>query len=257
MHSLYKLLLFHFLSCFGLHTLGSQIINGTTVPENLMVYMASVQNIEEKHVCGGFLISEDFVVTAAHCINAKPTSVVVGTHNLKKMGNYAMRYSVKTCKHPSYIDVRTGDDIMLLKLSKKARLNKRVQPIQLPKNEIKLEDNKKCSVAGWGFTKTGGEAVDVLKRADVPIVNLDVCKKEWCSICFNLPANIICAGGYGTKKGFCRGDSGGPLVCDKKAVGVVSFNMKENCDYPNAPNVYTNISKYLPWIRKTLKQGHC
>ncbi|XP_044056244.1 granzyme B-like [Siniperca chuatsi] len=255
MHALHKFLLFYLLTCLGLNTHGGEIINGKKTKENLMLYMASVQN-NEGHVCGGFLISEDFVVTAAHCGNWNPTSVVLGTHNLKKVDNDTMRYSVKRCKHPSFDNVRTGNDIMLLKLSKKARLDKRVQPIQLPKNEVKIK-YKTCRVAGWGFTRTGGKVVDVLQDVDVPFVNLKVCEKVWAKISFNLPANIICAGGYGTKKGFCQGDSGGPLVCGRTAVGVVSFNKKKNCDYPNVPNVYTDISKYLPWINKILKEKNC
>lgn len=47
--------------------LGDEIINGKKAPEKLMLYMASLQNKHGQHVCGGFLISEDFVVSAAHC----------------------------------------------------------------------------------------------------------------------------------------------------------------------------------------------
>ncbi|KAG8003590.1 Kallikrein-14, partial [Nibea albiflora] len=54
-----------------------------------------------------------------------------------------------------------------------------------------------------------------------------------------------------------KGDSGGPLVCNGKAVGIVSFNYNGNCEYPDFPNVYTDISKYLPWINDTLKQKTC
>ncbi|XP_067454222.1 duodenase-1-like [Thunnus thynnus] len=255
MHGLHTFLLFLLLACLGRNTLGSEIINGKKVPDNLMLYMASVQN-NRGHVCGGFLISEDFVVTAAHCDDSNPTSVVLGTHNLKKV-NDMMRYNVTRCKHPSYQNVRSGNDIMLLKLSRKARLDKRVQPIQLPKTEMKIKDKAKCRVAGWGRMGKELGRVDVLQFVDVPIINLNVCKTEWDQIQVKLPEYVICAGGYDTDKGICQGDSGGPLVCSGMAVGVVSFNMKRNCDYPNVPNVYTDISKNLHWIKKILKKKKC
>ncbi|XP_041791630.1 duodenase-1-like isoform X1 [Chelmon rostratus] len=219
MHALHKLLLFHLL---GLNALGSEIINGKRVPEKLMLYMASVQNRTERHICGGFLISEDFVVTAAHCDRQTPTSVVLGTHNLKKVDNKTMRYAVRRCKHPSFDNERSGNDIMLLKLSKKVELDERVQPIPLPKTKMKIRDKAKCRVAGWGYMRTGGKAVDVLQEVDVPFINLEVCKAEWRKIRFELPNTVICAGGYDTTKGFCQADSGGPLVCGGTAVGVVS-----------------------------------
>ncbi|KAM7013237.1 granzyme B-like [Tautogolabrus adspersus] len=118
---------------------------------------------------------------------------------------------------------------------------------------MKLKDNKKCHVVGWSKTRTNGTAVNDLREVEVPVINLKKCQEKW----EKLPSNVICAGGYGTKKGFCQGDSGGPLVCDKQAVGVVSFNNNDVCDYPDVPNVYTDMSKYLPWIKETLKKKNC
>ncbi|KAL7396870.1 hypothetical protein ABVT39_012748 [Epinephelus coioides] len=251
MHALHGFLLFHLLTCLGLHALGSEIINGKKVPENLMLYMASVQN-EGQHVCGGFLINEDFVLTAAHCDCLGITRVVLGTHNLNKTDNGNIRYIKERYKHPSYETVGKGKDIMLLKLAEKARLDNRVQTIPLPTPETNIKENQRCSVAGWGYTSTGGGAVDDLRVVNVSVMNLQDCKEKWSGL--PLPDSVICAGGYETDKGFCQGDSGGPLVCDEKAVGVVSFNKFANCNYPDVPNVYTDISKHLPWIKSIINR---
>uniref|UniRef100_A0A3P9BSI7 Peptidase S1 domain-containing protein n=1 Tax=Maylandia zebra TaxID=106582 RepID=A0A3P9BSI7_9CICH len=89
-----------------------QIIKGRKAEKKQMMYMASVQD-NNGHICGGFLVSEYFVMTAAHCA----PNVVLGTHNLKKVDD-TMRYDVKMCKH-SFKDVLSGNDIMLLKFLSK------------------------------------------------------------------------------------------------------------------------------------------
>ncbi|XP_026200679.1 duodenase-1-like [Anabas testudineus] len=247
MKALHKLLLLLVLTCHGQNGHGSKIIHGQKVPENLMLYMVSVQN-NQGHVCGGFLISEDFVLTAAHCDDSNPTSVVLGTHNLKGAEKTAIKEKYKP---DAYESVGKGYDIMLLKLSRKVPLNNRVQTIQLPESGMNIKENQQCLVAGWGMTKTRGHVENDLRMVDVSVIDLDVCKYKWPG----LPANVICAGGYGTNKGFCQGDSGGPLVCNGIAVGVVSFNMNSICDYPNIPNVYTDVSKHRDWINKITNWG--
>ncbi|XP_071772218.2 granzyme B-like [Centroberyx gerrardi] len=256
MRGLHKFLLFHVLTCLGQKALGSEIINGKKAQKKSFLYVASVQ-IDGKHRCGGFLVNKEFVVTAAHCdpeTNAK-MSVVLGTHNLKRVNKKTMRYNVMKYKHPSYENVSSGNDIMLLKLSRKAKLSKTMETIQLPSQNEIIKANTKCTVAGWGLIKTGGTVVDALQVVDVSTIDLKVCQEAWDQ--FTLPANVTCAGGYKTNKGFCQGDSGGPLVCNGKAVGIVSFNNSDNCDYPDVPNVYTEISKFLPWIKKILKKKAC
>ncbi|XP_042272868.1 mast cell protease 1A-like [Thunnus maccoyii] len=254
MHGLHKFLLFHVLTCLRQNGLGSEIINGKKAKKSLL-YMASVQ-VNRSHKCGGFLISEDFVVTAAHCDSPHPMSVVLGTNNLRKVVDDTMRYNVMKYKHPDYVDILSGNDIMLLKLSRKAHLGKKpIKPIKLPSHHMNLKGIKKCSVAGWGFTRTGGQIVDELREVNVSIIKLKVCKDKWLPG-VKFPHNIICAGGYGTDKGFCQGDSGGPLVCNGIAVGVVSFNNGGNCDYPDVPNIYTDISKFIPWINVFLKKNN-
>ncbi|XP_013766564.1 granzyme-like protein 1 [Pundamilia nyererei] len=257
MHALQKCLLVTAVTCLIQNALGSEIINGKKADEKSMQYMASVQN-NKKHTCGGFLVSKDFVMTAAHCRfeNPKSLSVVLGTHDLRKE-NKKMRYGVKMiCRHPAFKEVANGNDIMLLKLSKKVPLGnkKPIKLIPLPIQKLNLEENEICSVAGWGPTEPGKSGyVNELQVLDVPIINKDKCQKLW----RRTLKNVICTGGYKAKSGICQGDSGGPLVCNESAVGIVSFNNNNSCKYPDVPNVYTDISQFLPWITDILKKKKC
>lgn len=95
--------------------------------------------------------------------------------------------------------------MMRLQLSEKVN-NKRIKRIQLPRGtkDMKIKNNSKCWVAGWGATADGGDSVKQLERAEVRYLKLNSCKKEWRKYS-NLPKNVICAGGFTEDgKGFCK-----------------------------------------------------
>uniref|UniRef100_A0A671UET7 Peptidase S1 domain-containing protein n=1 Tax=Sparus aurata TaxID=8175 RepID=A0A671UET7_SPAAU len=254
MQALHKLLLLHVLTYLGRNALGAKIINGVKVPKDSMLFMASVQTTDG-HVCGCSLISDNFVLTAAHCDGDNdddvPVRVVFGTHDLRKTGT--VRHVEQRCKHPDYQNDTLENDIMLLKLSQSVPVGGTIQRIRLPPPDMNLQPNQLCHVAGWGETETDGR-VDDLRVVNVSVVDQKVCRRQWSNE--YVPANVICAGGYKTLKGFCRGDSGGPLVCNGVAAGVVSF-ADQSCMNQSIPNVYTDVSKFLPWIDQIVSRNGC
>uniref|UniRef100_A0A3B4DR66 trypsin n=1 Tax=Pygocentrus nattereri TaxID=42514 RepID=A0A3B4DR66_PYGNA len=219
-------------------THGEEISNGKKAKKNSLQYMASVQ-VNEKHKCGEFPIDASYVLTAAHCDEGM--SVVLGAHNIS--ANNLIQYEVKKIyKHPSYKDPKTGNDIMLLKLSSSVKQGKFVKIVKIPSKDKPLKPKTKY-------------VVNDLLVTDVSTVSLKDCKKKWDKANqTKLPPNVLCAGGYGTKSGACQVEQV-ILVCSGTAVGIVSFNYNRNCDYPNVLNVYTQISKFTIWIKKTIKKG--
>ncbi|KAI5621486.1 arginine esterase-like [Silurus asotus] len=241
-----------FSTCVFHATRGEQIIHGKKAKKNTLKYMASVQ-LKNEHGCGGFLINPGYVLTAAHCYE-KNLTVVLGTQNIDPNKSKLRRYAVESAiKHPSYKNVISGFDLMLLKLSEK--VNPKEKGIKIIKfsNERKLVKPKtKCKVAGWGKTEKQNMVNDLMV-VDVSTIDTSICRNAWGKN--ELPSNILCAGGYQTKNGACQGDSGGPLVCRGLAVGIVSFNLNRNCTYPNLPNVYTEIAPYSNWIKEEIKRN--
>uniref|UniRef100_A0A671UJP4 trypsin n=1 Tax=Sparus aurata TaxID=8175 RepID=A0A671UJP4_SPAAU len=254
MQALHKLLLLHVLTYLGRNALGAKIINGVKVPKDSMLFMASVQTTDG-HVCGCSLISDNFVLTAAHCDGDNdddvPVRVVFGTHDLRKTGT--VRHVEQRCKHPDYQNDTLENDIMLLKLSQSVPVGGTIRRIRLPPPNMNLQPNQLCRVAGWGVTEAG-RSVDDLRVALVSVVNQNVCRRQLDEI----PANVICAGGYRTQNGACNGDSGGPLVCNEVAAGVASYiGLHRGCRDDHFPNVYTDVSKFRPWIDQILSRNGC
>ncbi|KAL7866688.1 hypothetical protein AOLI_G00145020 [Acnodon oligacanthus] len=220
-----------------------KIVNGTEAKPHSRPYMVSVQG-NKKHVCGGFLVSPLFVMTAAHCWKSlKETGVtaVIGAHDLNS--NDFDRLPVKEHHiNPKFTEGNDpSNDIMLLKLGRSAENSKNAALIAIPEINVNTKEGAVCIVSGWGCTRTSGTPSNVLLEAKIKVFSNNECKALWHF------KNILCAGGH--HAGFCKGDSGSPLVCNSAAVGIASFFDKDNCDTPKKPNAYTKISAFLPWIR--------
>ncbi|KAM9066409.1 chymase isoform X2 [Sarcophilus harrisii] len=193
--------------------------------------------------CGGFLIRSDFVMTAAHC-EGDFITVKLGAHNIRYSERTWQTINVKhQFPHPEYNGTRFLNDIMLLKLEKKANLTAAVKTIPLTSRLKSVLPGQECLAAGWGRTKPEARASDTLQEVELTLRNSSDCKDLKC---FNERSHL-CVGTPNSNKTTLKGDSGGPLVCSGVAQGIDSYGKNK------PPSVFTRIAHYRPWIDKILK----
>ncbi|XP_025775868.1 granzyme H-like isoform X4 [Puma concolor] len=114
-----------------------EIIGGHEAKPHSRPYMVFVQFLvgNSKKRCGGALVNEDFVLTAAHCLGSS-INVTLGAHNIKKQEKTQQIIPVRRAiPHPDYNPKNYSNDIMLLQLVKKAKLTAAVRPLGLPKGK--------------------------------------------------------------------------------------------------------------------------
>ncbi|XP_067420358.1 mast cell protease 1A-like [Emydura macquarii macquarii] len=227
--------------------LTARVIGGQESPPRTRPYMAYVQ-IGSAGSCGGFLIREDVVVSAAHCsCNLGNIFVHLGVWDIKNPGQNWQRIRARRwVQHPDFNNENLDNDIMLIKLSHGAELSEWVGPIPLPEADHHVRPGSQCSVAGWGRTGVN-TTTDRLQQAEQEVVLDGLCREQYRH--YN-PSTMLCAGNTNTKKAAFEGDSGGPLVCDGVVHGIVSNG--DPSGHP--PSVYTRISKFIPWINETLQK---
>ncbi|XP_028443780.1 granzyme B-like [Perca flavescens] len=206
-----------------------EVIGGREAVPHSRPYMVLLEQrmpSGNKKNCGGFLLNEDFVMTAAHC-QASSYTVILGVHNVYSSNGIQRSSVVQTFPHKDYDETDLSNDIMLLKLSSKANFSTNVQPIALAgQGDGSLP--KSCIVSGWGRTDKHIKHMSlVLMEANVTISTECEKEKSYCTEGETGPGN---------------GDSGGPLVCeDGKAYGVVSSGYLNKYSYAKIPD-------YRSWI---------
>lgn len=235
-------------------------------------WMALLQDIHEKFVCGGTLITKWHVLTAAHCKTQKLISVRLGENDLSKHKdcNDEMEEDcsdpvqdimiAKFIPHELYSPAKKKNDIALVRLVRPARFCDSVVPICLPLEESQMPSEQNLQsmiVTGWGATENNFTSA-ILQFAKLPVYPVERCsdKLSVFKAGFTLDDSYICTLSK-NKIDHCRGDSGGPLQYISKETnqfyqyGIVAFGGK-TCGDGNIPSVYTNVPYFIDWIRSKL-----
>ncbi|XP_020501674.1 chymotrypsin-like elastase family member 2A [Labrus bergylta] len=238
----------------------SRVVAGEDVRPHSWPWQISLQSDSSgywRHVCGGSLLSPDWVLTAAHCINDRYNyRVELGKHSLTKSeeGSVALT-AAKIITHEDYNILLSRNDIALIKLSSSVTFSDTIMPACIPDEGVVLPHGAPCYVTGWGRLSTDGPPADTLQQALLPVVGHDTCsQQDWWSVLAT--DKMVCAGGDGITAG-CNGDSGGPLNCQNPdgswdVHGVVSFGSGQGCNVFQKPTVFTKVGSYINWMNTVI-----
>ncbi|XP_065169021.1 brachyurin-like [Atheta coriaria] len=233
----------------------TRIVNGEEVEPHSIPWqvglLIQMKNTEGTAFCGGSIISNQWILTAAHCVEtAESIEVVLGAHKIKEEEDTQIRVvTTEFLHHEDWSRFTLTNDIALVKLPEPVEFNDNIQSIGLP-SDIGNIDDLTVSVTGWGKDSDEATSVsEVLRIISVPVMPNDKCNNFYFGI---IQDTHMCtdswAGSIGTGHSTCSGDSGGPLVLEGTTqVGIVSFGIAFGCEL-GYPAAFTRVSSYVDWI---------
>ncbi|CAK6980425.1 uncharacterized protein LOC128354592 [Scomber scombrus] len=232
----------------------TRIVGGEDCPPGECPWQALLLNEDHRGFCGGTILNEYIILTAAHCMNqSRYIYITLGEFDvLVDDGTEVVRQVETIIAHNKYRPDTYHNDIALIKLTKPIKFSRYIVPACLPEQDFAekvLMRQPDGLVSGFGRIGEGRQPSTILQRLTMPYVDRSICIE---STSLRITARMFCAGYDSEAKDACQGDSGGPHVTrygDTYFVtGIVSWG--EGCARRGKYGIYTQVSKYIRWIRE-------
>ncbi|XP_053676168.1 chymotrypsin-2-like [Anopheles nili] len=222
-----------------------RIIGGMNAVMGQFPYQVSLRTTSDFHFCGGAIIGDRWILTAAHCvIDRKPSNVIAVTGALTT-AQTGFAYDIQQfVVHPDYNDWTQQNDVAAVRTIMTMHFNTAVFPVKMDRSFTAA--NRAVLASGWGLMSTGAPIpAKVLQYVALRTISNADCKQRFSKLTNRvIEATNLCTYSR-TAQGTCMGDSGGPLVDDGKLVGLVSWGIPCAVGYPD---VYVRVSAFRAWI---------
>jgi len=234
------------------------IVNGFEAVPHEFPFMAALMN-RRRQFCGGSLIDDNHILTAAHCVahlsksDVQHLRVRLGDHNIKSKAeaNHVEKRVKRVIRHIGFSSSTLHNDVAILTLEDDVQYSSTIQPICLAAGTNKFVNNR-VTVAGWGTLSEGGNQPSNLMKVDVQVWTNEKCRSSYGSSApGGITNHMLCASL--PNQDSCSGDSGGPLFsCPLNGqctqIGIVSWGI--GCAKQEYPGVYTRVTEMKSWISR-------